>query len=273
MEIGLGAPRESLRLEERDASVLLVASRSGANHTYAMRAWAERRVAELGKLGLSGYILKKGSPSCGMERVRVYGTSGVPVRNGRGIFAAELAHGLPLLPVEEEGRLHDAPLRENFVERVFAFHRWSTLLAAEPRPRDLVAFHTAHKLSLLAHSEPHYRTLGRIVACAGRASALGFDAVLSEYGARFMAALAVRATRRKHANVLCHMVGYLRCVIDRGDKHELVARVDDYRRGLVPLLVPLTLLQHHFRRHPVPWIAAQVYLSPYPADLGLRNHA
>lgn len=269
MEIGLGTPRESLRLIGDAAAPQLIAPKSQSDYTEPMQQFADHRLAQLENLELHGYILKKGSPSCGMTRVRVYANSGIPQRNGQGLFARALMERLPLLPVEEEGRLHDMPLRENFIERVFAYHRWRRLVASNPTPGHVVQFHSQNKMSLLAHSRSHYQALGRLVAQAGT---LPIDDLLREYGAQFMAGLKVKATRKKHANVLSHLQGYLKKHLDAVDKAELVTCIDDYRQGLVPLVVPLTLIQHHFRRHPTPWVEEQTYLNPYPAELMLRNH-
>jgi uncharacterized protein YbgA (DUF1722 family)/uncharacterized protein YbbK (DUF523 family) len=269
VEIGLGTPRESLRLVASSKGTRLVAQKSGTDHTDAMQDWAALRLQELQGMELRGYVLKKDSPSCGMERVRVYGEAGMPQRQGRGIWAAALLDRFDLLPVEEEGRLHDMPIRENFIERVFAYDRWCAFLELKPRARDLVAFHTRHKLTLLSHSDSLYRGLGQMVSRAGRTSK---ENLLHEYAALFMQALRLRATPRKHANVLYHLIGYLKKDLDAEDKAELVACVEMYRQGLVPLIVPITLLQHHFRRHPNPWVGGQTYMNPYPAELMLRNH-
>jgi uncharacterized protein YbgA (DUF1722 family)/uncharacterized protein YbbK (DUF523 family) len=269
LEIGLGTPRESLRLVGTPERPRLLAPRSRSDYTAAMQRYAAERLESLTPLGLHGYILKKDSPSCGMERVRVYGLDGTPHRSGRGLFTAALMQRFPLLPVEEEGRLQDMRLRENFIERVFAYYRWTELIGPSAIPRDLVRFHTQHKLTLLAHSRPHYQLLGQLVAQAGKISAA---TLLQEYGATFMDALKVKATYKKHANVLYHLLGYLKKALDTHDKTEMVASIEEYRKGLVPLIVPLTLLKHHFRRHPVPWVCEQTYLQPYPAELMLRNH-
>ena len=269
MEIGLGTPRESLRLERIAGSGRLIAPRSGADHTEAMQRWAGQRLEELAGLDLHGYVLKKDSPSCGMERVRIYDEAGVAQRKGTGLFAAALLARFPTLPVEEEGRLHDVPIRENFIERVFAYARWRAFLEAAPRAKDLVAFHTRHKLTLLAHDEKIYRQMGRLVARSGRGKV---REILNQYGALLMQALKVHATARKHANVLFHLMGYLKRHLDSGDKAELAGQIENYRKEMVPLVVPLTLLQHHFRRHPPDWVLEQTYLDPYPAELMLRNH-
>ena len=176
---------------------------------------------------------------------------------------------MPALPVEEEGRLSDPALRENFVERIFAYRRLRALFRGRWSAGELVAFHTAHKLLLLAHSEVEYRRLGRVVASAKRLERAELRAT---YEASFAAALAHLATRRRHTNVLQHMLGHLRAGLDAPDRAELAALVDDYRRGLVPLVVPLALLRHHVRRLHVSYLIGQLYLDPHPKELMLRNH-
>ncbi len=270
VEIGLGTPRESLRLIGTPEAPRLVAPKSGSDHTESMRGWSRKRLDELAALNLHGYVLKKDSPSCGLFRVRVYTKQGMPARTGQGIFARELVKRLPLLPVEEEGRLHDMRLRENFIERVFAYYRWTRMLDNEAKPAGLVRFHTAHKMTVMAHSPRHQYEMGRLVAEAGSRS---WESVAAKYGGLLMEALGVLSTPKKHTSVLHHLMGYVKKALDSADKTELLGVIDDYRRGLVPLVVPLTLLQHHFRRHPVPdWVHQQVYLNPYPKELLLRNH-
>jgi len=200
----------------------------------------------------------------------VYDEHGNPSRTGTGIFPRAVMQRFPLRPLEEEGRLNDLPLRENFIERVFAYYRWTEMLQNEPTPGGLVRFHTAHKLTLMAHSTKHYQELGRLVAQAG---SLPWEELIATYGAKFMEGLALLGTRRKHVNVLQHLMGYLKKDLSAEDKQELLALIEDYRNELVPLIVPLTLLQHHLRRHAVPeWVWQQVYLRPYPKELMLRNH-
>jgi uncharacterized protein YbgA (DUF1722 family)/uncharacterized protein YbbK (DUF523 family) len=269
MEMGLGAPRESLRLVGTSDALRLIASKSAIDYTEAMQRYTARRLEELSRLDLHGYILKKNSPSCGMERVRVYGPKDSVQRRGRGMFAQALMACFPLLPVEEEGRLQDMRLRENFIARVFAYYRWRQLIAMSPGPHDLVRFHTQYKLTLLAHSHKHYQALGRLTAQAGT---LPMPDFLRQYGSTFMEGLRVKATPKKHANVLYHLLGYLKKHLDTSDKEEIAACIEAYRQEFVPLVVPLTLLQHHFRRHPTPWVAEQTYMQPYPAELMLRNH-
>ena len=270
LEVGLGVPRETLRLVHDQGGNRLIMPKSGADHTERMSRFAARRVAALEKEDLCGYVLKKDSPSCGMERVRVYSPrGGAPSKTGRGLFAEALLTAFPQLPVEEEGRLCDPRLRENFVERVFAYRRLRSLFAQSWAIRDLVAFHTAHKFQLLAHCPKGYERLGSLVA---RAKGLPGEKMRAQYEAEFMAALSVHATPSRHANVLMHMIGFFREQLDGGSRHEILAVIEDYRRRLVPLIVPLTLIRHHVNRHDVSYLQGQMYLDPHPKELMLRNH-
>jgi uncharacterized protein YbgA (DUF1722 family)/uncharacterized protein YbbK (DUF523 family) len=269
VEIGLGVPRDTIRLLGDAAAPRLVAEKTGEDVTARMQRYARSRARELESLDLHGYVLKRGSPSCGLFRVRVYEDGGLPHGNGTGVYARALVEHFPLLPVEEEGRLGDAAIRENFIERVFATARWRAFLARRPGPGDLVAFHTAQKFAVLAHSPSHYAALGRLVSAAG-GSRLG--ARLAEYGALLMQALSIRATRARHANVLQHLAGFFKRQLEGDARAELADVIHDYRRGLVPLVVPLTLIKHHVRRIRVAYLADQTYLSPHPKELMLRNH-
>lgn len=270
VEMGLGTPRESLRLVGPPEAPRLVTERSHDDMTTAMQRFATVRLDELAQIGLHGFILKKNSPSCGMERVRLYDQQGVSQYRGRSIFAAALRQRFPLLPIEEEDRLHNTGRREHFIERVFAYYRWVELVTLPPTPADLAQFHTRHKLTLLTHSREHSRALAGLMA---QASALSMDDLLGAYGSTFMACLKVKATPKKHANVLYHLLGHLKRQLDTADKQEVIACIEQYREGRLPLLAPLTLLWHHFRRHPVPWVLEQTYMTPYPAELMLRYHA
>jgi uncharacterized protein YbgA (DUF1722 family)/uncharacterized protein YbbK (DUF523 family) len=269
VELGLGVPRETIRLEGRGGATRLVAPRSGRDLTAAMREYAERRVAALAREDLDGYVLKKDSPSCGMERVKRWNEKGMAPKDGVGAFAAVLLERLPLLPVEEEGRLRDDRLRENFVERLFAHRRSKDLFAGRWTLGQLVAFHAREKLLLLAHEPAAYARLGRLVATAkGRPRA----DVAREYGEGFLAALARLPTRGRHANVLQHVAGYFKEALPPAERQEIAATVEDFRRGLLPLVVPITLLRHHVRRLQLEYLAAQSYLEPHPKELMLRNH-
>jgi uncharacterized protein YbgA (DUF1722 family)/uncharacterized protein YbbK (DUF523 family) len=269
VEAGFGTPRETMRLERGRHEIRLVTTRTRRDLTDDLAAYADRRVEALVGEDLSGYILKKDSPSCGMDRVKVYGADGTPARTGRGLFAARLLERFPALPVEEEGRLADVRLRENFIERVFAYRRLQTLFGGRWTVGGLVAFHTAHKLVLMAHAPAAYTRLGRLVA---RAKSLDRAALRDRYTRDLMSALAIVATPARHANVLLHMAGYLKRALDPPARAELRQSIEDYRRGFVPLIVPITLFRHHVRHHGVAYLSGQVYLEPHPRELMLRNH-
>lgn len=269
VEAGFGTPRAAMRLADRDGRLRLLTIKTGVDLTDTMTDYARRRVGQLAGEDLSGYVLKKDSPSCGLERVKVYGAHGVPARSGRGLFAASLVDRHRFLPVDEEGRLSDPRIRDNFIERVFAYRRLRDLFAGRWTVGGLVRFHTAHKLTLMAHSPKAYRALGQLVA---RAKGLACPEVEARYTEGFMTALETIATPRRHANVLQHMAGYFKTTLDEASRAELQAAIEDYRAGLVPLVVPITLFRHHVRHHGVPYLAGQVYLDPHPKELMLRNH-
>jgi len=269
MEIGLGTPRETLRLVGDAEHPRMIATRSGTDLTEAMSTYARGRLRELGGQGLSGYILKRASRSCGMARVKIYTEDGAPAGAGSGLFARALMDAFPMLPVEEEGRLTDLPLRDNFITRVFSYRRLTALRDSAPRAADLVAFHTAHKYLLLAHSPPHYARLGRLTADLRRVPRSEW---IERYGRGFMEALKVKATTRKHVNVLQHIMGFFKDRLTAGEKRELLGLIADYAGGLVPLIVPITLINHYVARFEVTYVAEQVYLRPHPKELMLRNH-
>jgi uncharacterized protein YbgA (DUF1722 family)/uncharacterized protein YbbK (DUF523 family) len=268
-EMGLGVPRETLHLEGDPETPRLVFRKTRGDITDRMLAWSAERVERIASLGLCGYILKSDSPSCGMERVKVHGAAMGAGKRGVGLFARTLLDRLPLLPVEEEGRLHDPRLRENFIERVFAYRRLQELLSQRLTAGRLVDFHTRHKLLILSHSTEYYREMGRLVADARTLPARD---LAERYATLFMAALRLKATPRRHANVLQHILGYMKKGLDRADKEELLAAIDEFRRERIPLVVPLALLRHHLRRLKIKYVLDQVYLSPHPTELMLRNH-
>ena len=269
VESGMGAPREAMRLVRVDDEIRLLTNKTAQDKTVMLRHFSSRRVNELAEEDLCGFVLKKDSPSCGLERVKVYSPGGVPTKTGRGLFAEALAARFPLLPVEEEGRLNDPRLRENFVERIFAYRRLVTLFAKRWTMGDVVRFHTAHKLTLMAHKPDAYRRLGQLVA-SGASTPRG--ELQERYASEFMAALQAMATPGRHSNVLHHMLGYFKKTLDRESRAELLALIADYAAGHVPLVVPLTLLGHHIRRGEVSYLADQVYMRPHPVELMLRNH-
>lgn len=269
VEMGLGTPRETLRLVRIGGEVRMVMPKTGADYTEGMRAYAARRVRELARENLSGYVLKRSSPSCGMERVRVFDAHGVPAKSGRGLFAEALLQHFPHLPVEEEGRLADPRLRENFIERIFAYARLRQFFSGKWKLAGLVAFQTAHKLLLMAHSPQAYQRLGRLVA---EAKSVPRGELCQRYEAEFMGALQEMATTRRQVNVLQHMAGYFRPHLDADSRRELQAVIADYHSGLVPLIVPITLISHYVRKFDVAYLGGQVYLQPHPKELMLRNH-
>lgn len=266
--IGLGVPRPPIRLVGDPATPRAVGVNDPSlDVTDRLDEYARSMVDRARTL--SGYIFKRGSPSCGMERVKVFTTDAMPEKTGTGIFAKRLMLTIPTMPVEEEGRLTNPVLRENFVTRVFVYERWQRLRHEGLTPGRLVEFHTRHKMLIRAHNEEGYRRLGRLVADAGRSNP---ESLAEEYLSLLMTTLKNPATRRQHSNVLLHLAGYLKRDIDSGDKAELVRLIDEYRLGHVPLVVPVTLLKHHFRRCPDPYIGYQHYLDPYPEELKLRNY-
>lgn len=276
LETGMGVPRETLHLvrvaaSKGEADTRMV-SRSGEDWTARMTSFARARVAALGREELSGFVLKKDSPSCGVWRVKRYQgdapDAGPATRDGQGLFAAELQRALPHLPIEEEGRLCDAKLRDNFIERVFAYSRLRALWSSRWTMKALVMFHTREKMALLAHDEPGYRRLGRLVA-AGKS--LPRDELRAGYQAGFMEALTKLATPARHANVLMHMFGHFSDRLSAEARQEILTVIDDHRKGLVPLVVPLTLLRHYVRLLKVAYLAEQTYLDPHPKELMLRN--
>ncbi|OPL14870.1 MAG: hypothetical protein AVO39_08570 [delta proteobacterium MLS_D] len=270
VECGMGVPRESMRLEGDPARPRLVTVRTKEDKTDIMVRWARKRLDELAGERLLGFIFKSGSPSSGMERVRVYNEKGVPGKNGTGLFAGMFMKRFPRLPVEEEGRLHDVGLRENFIERIFALQRWRETANATPGIGALVAFHSRHKLLFMSHSPKHYRESGKLVADGKK-----YDAgdLYERYETLLVEALELKATVKKHVNVLQHMMGYFKRQLSGDEKKELLEVIENYSQGHVPLVVPLTLVRHYVRKYDEPYLKEQVYLEPHPLELQLRNHA
>lgn len=266
--IGLGTPRQPIRLVGDPASPRAHGTVDAAlDVTEALSAYGARIAAQLDDI--SGYILMQKSPSCGMERVKVYGSNGYPAAGGgRGLFAAALMRARPELPVEEDGRLHDPVLRENFITRVFAYARWQELLRNGLTRQGLILFHERYKYQLMASNREQYQVLGRAVAQSSGTPLAEFAPV---YFRQLMEALKKPASRGSHTNVLQHMSGYLKKALSSPEKQELQRLITQYRTGVVPLVVPITLIKHHFRRHPDAYIERQAYLQPHPEELGLRN--
>lgn len=269
VECGLPIPREAMRLVGEVDRPRLVTNKTGVDHTDRMLTWARKKVAELEKENLCGFIFKNRSPSSGMERVKVYDVNNVPRAVGVGIFARAFKDHFPLLPTEEEGRLHDPLLRENFIEQIFVYQRWREVADA-PTAAKLISFHTTHKLLLMAHSEKHTREMGRLMAQAG---SLELDTFIECYQELLMAAMSLKPTTKKHVNVLQHMMGFFKKLISADEKQELLSVIEQFRNNIVPLIVPVTLINHYIRKYQEPYLMQQLYLNPHPLELKLRNHA
>lgn len=269
LEIGLGVPRESLRLVAEGTNIRLTAPRSGLDHTDRMNKWTREQAGRLADQRLCGYVLKRSSPSCGLERVKVYRGSGMPGREGRGLFAAGLMDRFPNLPMEEEGRLNDPRLRENFVSQVFCYKRWLDLGESGLTRSRIMQFHARHKYLLMSRHQAGARNLGNLIGQAERsisARRLGeiyFDA--------FCAVMRHTPTRRNHTNVLQHLAGYFSERLDADDRGELTSVIDNYRQAGLPLIVPVTLIRHYVRKFKVEYLRDQVYLHPSPNELNLLN--
>jgi uncharacterized protein YbgA (DUF1722 family)/uncharacterized protein YbbK (DUF523 family) len=269
VECGFDVPREPFRLVGDPDSPRFVTSRTKQDYTDRMTRWARKRVIELEKEGLSGYIFKSRSPSSGMERVKVYNEKGIPMKKGVGMFARAFMEHFPLLPVEEDGRLHDLKLRENFIERIFTFKRWREGFAEKRSRGNLVNFHTTHKMLILSHSSEHHRMMGKLVA---QAKDFPLKELYQHYQNLLMEALRLKSTPKKNVNVLTHIVGYFRKYLSADEKQELLEIIGLYRQGNVPLIVPITLVNHYVRKYNQPYLKEQYYLDPHPLELQLRNH-
>jgi len=268
VEYGLPIPREALRLIGKPDSARLITIKTGIDHTDGMLKWAQGKLKELGEENLCGFVFKSKSPSSGMQAVKVYGPSGMPVHKGVGIFAGAFMRRFPILPVEEDGRLHDPDLRENFIERVFVYKRWQELLKKGKTIKNLIDFHTDHKLLVMSHSPKHYTSLGKLVAAAK-----GYgDDLFGDYIKTLTEGIRLLATVKKHTNVLHHIMGYFKKLLSPDEKQELLEVIESFHSRLVPLIVPVTLLTHYVRKYEEPYLERQFYLHPHPAELMLRNH-
>lgn len=270
IECGLPVPREAMRLVGDSQNPKLLTIQTGIDHTPRMLEWSARRLKDLAGRDLCGFVFKSKSPSSGMERVKVYPEKGgAAQKTGVGIFAREFMRAFPLLPVEEEGRLHDPVLRENFIERIFIMHRWRNLQQDGVSPGSLVDFHTKHKLLLMAHSPQLYREMGKLVA---NVKTFKLDEFETMYLSLLMQATSKAATHAKHQNVMQHILGYFKKDLTALEKAELLELIQNYRDRLIPLIVPLTLINHYVRKYGKPYLADQFYLNPHPMELALRNH-
>jgi uncharacterized protein YbgA (DUF1722 family)/uncharacterized protein YbbK (DUF523 family) len=269
VECGFPTPREAFRLVGIPDAPRFITSNTKKDYTERMRTWAEKRTAELEQEGLCGFIFRKGSPSSGMERVKVYSEKGMPVKKGIGMFARAFMKRFPLLPVEEDGRLHDLKLRENFIESIFVLKRWRDELNRNKTRGRLVEFHTRHKLLIRSHSLQYYTAMGKLVAAAKETS---LNDLYNQYQSKLMESLKLKTTVKKNVDVLLHIMGYFKKLLSSDEKHELLEIVDHYRNGHLPLIVPVTLLNHFVRKYDQEYLKKQYYLNPHPVELKLRNH-
>lgn len=270
VECGLGVPRETLRLTGEPESPRLVTTRTGVDHTHRMSAWADSRLKELEPLDLCGFIFKNGSPSSGLMRVKVYNSSGMPRKIGVGIFARMFTERFPRIPVEEDGRLHDPGIRENFIESIFVLKQWREVASGKRTVGKLVEFHTAMKLLIMSHSIDHYRRMGKLTADG---KAYEINELYDQYESLLIEALRLKTTIKKNVNVLQHLMGYFKKELSADEKQELLEVFDHYRNGHTPLIAPLTLINHYVRKYDQPYLKQQTYLNPHPLSLKLRNHA
>ena len=269
VEAGFGVPRESFRLVGDPETPRLMTFKSKTDHTDRMLAWAAKRVKELAKEDLCGFIFKSDSPSSGMIRVKVYNEKGMPHKIGIGIFARAFMAQFPLLPVEDDGRLNDPLIRENFILQIFTMKRWRDNLARKQSMGNLVDFHTRNKLLILSHSQKHYRLMGKLVAAGKK---IPIKELYNQYQILLMEALKLKTTIRKNTNVLQHLMGYFKKELSGDEKQELLEIFEQYRSEYVPLIVPITLISHYVRKYDQPYLKQQTYLNPHPLELKLRNH-
>jgi len=269
VEAGFGVPRESFRLVGDPDAPRLVTFKSKTDHTDRMVNWAKKRVKELEKEDLCGFIFKSDSPSSGMIRVKVYNEKGMPHKVGIGIFARAFMDHFPLIPVEDDGRLNDPIIRENFILQIFTMNRWRDNLAGGKSMGNLVDFHTCNKLLILSHSQKHYRLMGKLVASGKQ---MPIKDLYHQYELLLVEALKLKTTIRKNNNVLQHLMGYFKKQLTADEKQELLEVFGQYRDGYVPLLVPITLINHYIRKYDQPYLKQQTYLHPHPLELKLRTY-
>jgi uncharacterized protein YbgA (DUF1722 family)/uncharacterized protein YbbK (DUF523 family) len=266
---GMGIPREPLRQVDCAGEIRLIAYESGKDLTGKMTKWAKRVLKGLDKEGICGFVLRVHSPSCAVNKSRIHSTDGTPPTMGPGFFTRLLQEHDPLMPVVSSEALQNAVLRENFIRRVFVLHRWRALVAKGPSIGNLVDFHTRHKMLIRAHDLRGYRELGRLL---GESTLHNAETIFDTYGTQLFKSLSLKATPSKSRDVLTHAAGYFKKDLDAEDKRELHAMITAYAKGRVPLLVPITLLNHYARKYRRPYLTQQYYLNPEPSELKLLNH-
>ena len=269
VECGLPIPREAMHLEGNPDFPRLVTTHTKQDMTDRLIQWAWKRVKELEKEDLYGFIFKSNSPSSGMERVRIYNEKGMPIKKGVGVFARIYMDHFHLFPVEDEERIHDPKLRENFIEMIFILKRWREVSGRKENRGNLVSFHSRHKLLILSHSPKRHQMMGKLVA---KAKEIPLKDLYQQYQDILMEALKLKTTPKKNANVLMHIMGYFREELSSDEKKELLEVIENYRQEVIPLIVPITLVNHYVRKYNQPYLKQQVYLNPHPLELQLRNH-
>lgn len=266
---GLEIPREVMNLEGDPASPRLRTVWTGRDHTARLQRWAKGEMKVLAGMDISGFVFKARSPSCGLRDARVFDAKCGVRGTGPGLFAKAFVETFPLMPAEDEGRMHEPAHRENFVERVFVYRRWREYIEEDGSIGGLVAFHSAHKYLIMAHGQKHYSALGKMVAGARK---MRKKELLANYIALLTEGLQVLATPKKNTNVLQHLAGHFKGQLSSDEKKELLDSITNYHNGLAPLIVPVTLLNHYVRKYEEPYLARQVYLKPSALELMLRNH-
>jgi uncharacterized protein YbgA (DUF1722 family)/uncharacterized protein YbbK (DUF523 family) len=270
VEVGMGVPRETVALYGSLEKSQMIGKKTQADWTKQMQDYTQSRIKSLANDYLSGYIFKSKSPSCGLARVPIYPEFGSKkARHGAGMFAHAFRDKFPLIPTEDEGRLNDSKIRENFLVRVFSLHRFQSLLKESFSLKAWVEFHTQHKFLLLSHSRKHYDTLGKLIADA---KSIKRSELKTRYGKTFMEALTYKSTPKKNTDVLLHMMGFFKKLLTKGEKEDILNTIEDYRKELLPLIVPLTLIRHQVKKHDIEYLKGQVYLNPHPKELMLMNH-
>jgi uncharacterized protein YbgA (DUF1722 family)/uncharacterized protein YbbK (DUF523 family) len=269
VEYGLPVPRESMHLVGDPASPHIVTVKTGVDHTEGIKKWAADKLRQLDKEDLCGFIFKSKSPSSGISGIKVYTPSGMPSNRGTGIFGGAFMRYFPLIPIIDDGRLHNPNLRENFIEQVFVYNLWKDFLKNGPELRDLITFHTNLKLLILSHSPKHYSTLGKLIAQTKKYQP---DVLYSEYIEILMEGVRLLATSKKNTNVLLHIAGYFKKLIPTEEKRKLLGIIEQYHKGYIPLIVPVILINHYVREFDEPFLKNQYYLNPHPVELMLRNH-
>ena len=270
MEVGMGVPRETVALYGNLDKSRMISKKTQTDWTRPMKNYIKDRLKSLTHDDLCGYIFKSKSPSCGLGRIPVYSEFGSnKARHGSGMFAQAFTKAFPIVPTEDEGRLNNPRIRENFIVKVFSFYRLQALFKQKFSLGALVKFHTQQKFLLLAHSRKHYDTLGQLVA---KPKAMGLEILKVKYGEIFMEALTFKATPKKNTDVLLHMMGFLKKILSKEEKKDILSVIEDYRKQLLPLIVPVTLIRHHVNKNKIEYLMGQAYLNPHPKELMLRNH-